>query len=175
MAARSRRFLPLLLALALAACEDESSVIRLIIGTDDEIDVPDDLDEVMLTLTASRTAEGNVCEPVTRVFAIDGAELIPLSIVVEQGDEYTAWFAFRVAARLEGVELARVEGSQEWAGPGTTEVAVELEGDCLEVACGEGETCDDGECEASPSGVFLDDPAFRDEGVSCDGGGGVMQ
>jgi hypothetical protein len=175
MAAWSRGVALMLAALALAACEDEPSVIRLVIGTDDEVDVSDDLDEIDLTLTASRTEEGNLCEPVTRAFPIDSADLVPLSVVVEQGDDYTAWFAFRVVARLEGVELARVEAKQEWAGPGPTQVAVELQGDCFGVACAEGEVCVDGDCEASPEGAFLDDPAFRDEGVSCNGGGGVMQ
>ena len=155
-------------AVSTPGCSEAPRSLRLVIDTD--LEVPEQIDQVRVTVTASRTDEGNVCEPVTRVFELVDPSELPLRVTFEAGTEYSAWVAFRVVGRLRlhGEEVFRREARLAWPSSGRREVALSIDSRCYRVHCPATEHCVNGVCVGVPHPGIFDDLQYRDRGVSCD-------
>jgi hypothetical protein len=157
----------LALMIGLVGCSEEGPrTLRLVIDSD--MFVPDQLDELRITVTASRTPEGNVCEPVTRQFRLGGQGDLPLRVSIEIGSEYSSWVAVRVVGRLATAEVFRRESRVPWPSSGTRDLPFSLDSNCYEPSCPEFEQCVDGACVGIPYPGIFDDLSYRDRGVPCD-------
>jgi len=158
-----------LVAIVVGGCGTEAPrTLRLIIDTD--LSVPTEIDELRVTVAASRTPEGRICEPVTRSFPLRQETDLPLPVSIEIGAEYSSWVIFRVGAFLDGAEIEKLrrETMLSWPTSGIRDVSVNLEAACLRRTCGANEQCVNATCAGIQFPGILDDPSRRDRGVSCD-------
>jgi hypothetical protein len=159
-----------LAALVFAGCSQEGPpTLRLLINA--ELSVPTDLDELWITIAASRTLEGNICEPVTRVFTLDRQTDLPLPVSIEMGEVYTEFAIYRIVGKVGGVEVFRRETWAMWPSSGTVDAEVLFDAACLDPErppCGEGLQCVDNQCVGIRDPGILEDLGRRDRGVSCD-------
>ncbi len=146
------------------ACGGSPPELGLVIETNYE--VPNQIDEIRVTATASSTPAGNVCEPVARSFPLDGAGNLPIRVTATMGSLYTSWAAFRIDARLGSIVVARREIRTPWPATGTREIRVLLDGSCP--TCSLGQECIGGSCADLSFSAAFDDPGLRDTGVWCD-------
>jgi hypothetical protein len=143
--------------------------LRLLI--DAELSVPTDLDELWVTIAASRTLEGNICEPVARVFTLERQTDLPLPLSIEMGEVYTEYVIFRVVGKLDRAEVFRRETRAVWPSSGTADAEVLFDAACLDPErepCGENLQCVDNHCVGIPDPGIFEDLGRRDRGVSCD-------
>ncbi len=154
----------------LLGCAAEApATLRLVIDSD--VRVPDDADEIRVTVTASRTHEGNVCEPVTRSFRLDRPGDLPLPIAIEVGSDYAEFAIYRVAVFADGAEVTRLrrEGMLAWGASGVRDVPIAIDAACLSVDClPDTEQCIAGSCGLVPYPGIFEDLSRRDRGVPCD-------
>jgi hypothetical protein len=142
-----------------------------LLSIDSDLEVPGELDAIALTLTASRTVEGALCEATERSFDLEEPEDVPLLIELTPGASYDSWVAFRAVGSAGGVELVRVENRVPWPVGGPASFTIELAAACLDlVPCGADEQCIEGRCAAIPSPGVFDGRFPVDEGVPCDAG-----
>jgi hypothetical protein len=161
-----RRLLPLLPLLAAGCAADPPRTLRFVITTDAEI--PAELDEIRISITASRSDSGNVCEPWTRVIDVDRPDALPAAVAVEIGADYTSWAAWRIVGLRGGAEVFHRESRAPWPAEGRRDVEVVVERACFDFSCPAGEQCLGARCVGVPSPRAFDDMTIRDRGVPCD-------
>ncbi|MBI5488580.1 MAG: hypothetical protein HY905_14700 [Deltaproteobacteria bacterium] len=165
-AVRAAGLVLLLLAAGVPACTEPPRTLRVVV--DSNMEVPGELDQIVVTATASRTAEGNICEPITRLFELPSAGSLPLRISIEIGSEYSQWGAVRVVGRSHGTDLFLRELRVPWPAEGIRDLEVRLDRDCYGRTCGTNEQCVEGSCASVPFAGLFDDASYRDVGISCD-------
>lgn len=147
----------------------EAPAIRLYVDVSSEIAIPDDIDEIQVSIAAN-SAGARVCTEETREFDLTSAQL-PLYIRVEQGREFNRSVAYWIAGLQEGEQtLEERVGWITWPNEGVRDVDVFLEAGCLtknlQSACSEEEHCIDERClELNMPTVFITSSALQD--VSC--------
>jgi len=166
------------LALLASGCGDEegSRRVRLVLVVGADVPDRDGIDEIEVTLTASRT-DGTealaLCEPATCRFPTAGG-LQPVVVDFHRGSTYTALALFRVSWLSAGTPRATREMAIPWPDSGTREVRLELRAACEDFGCGAGLQClldgDDAVCAAVPFPHAFDERTWVDEGVPCDRG-----
>ncbi|MFH2007555.1 MAG: hypothetical protein ABI333_13300 [bacterium] len=129
------------------------------------------LDEIEVTISASRTATGDqLCEPYTRRFNLDPTEpepiTLPLRIAVEPGDVYDKVLYVRVVGRFDGTIRLKAERMVSLAG-GDVTLQVLLTSDCIGVGTGAGQHCQAGLPLESPLSEIFDDRRFVEGGEQC--------
>jgi len=164
------RRLALLGAAAMAACAEPEPepMVRLIVGS--EAAVPAIVDEVLVEITASRTAAGATCIPSSRSFHLRGPDDLPLRVAYVPGRTYASWVAFRVTWMRAGATVAIRELLEPLGAPGVVELPVALESACLRAACGTDVQCARGVCTPFPTPDPFD-PRLIDSGVRCNSTG----
>ncbi|MBI5501220.1 MAG: SUMF1/EgtB/PvdO family nonheme iron enzyme [Deltaproteobacteria bacterium] len=167
-------FLAALVVLA-SGCGDDDGGRRVRLVLTIGADVPDreGIDEIEVTLTASRT-DGTealaLCEPTTCRFPTAGGRQ---AVVVDfhRGSTYTALALFRVAWLSAGTPRATREMAIPWPDSGTREVRLELRAACEDFGCGPGLQCllagGDAVCAAVPFPDAFDERTWVDDGVPC--------
>ncbi len=148
----------ILFCLVLSGCQEKNNegIVRLVI--DSETSVAGAFDEIVVTLTASRTGEGRFCEAVTKSFAVNGGVELPLVVDLIPGSIYTELVAFRVVWLGEGVPVHQRESLAPVPAEGIQEVRVTFEESCLQFSCSPQEQCIAGTCQ----GMLVPDP-FEDQ------------
>jgi hypothetical protein len=156
----------LVAAIALVACGgDEAGV--LFVSIDSELAIPDEMDRLEVTITASRDDSGRLCGQVTRSFELRSQEDLPLVIGVATGETYSSWVALRARGhRGDDVVVSR-ERVATLPDSGDWELSLVLEAACAHVQCLEDEHCREGLCEVVPMPGVFDDPTLLDPDVSC--------
>ena len=86
----------------------------------------------------------------------------------DKGQVYTSFIVVRFVGRKDGTDIISYETRSLWPKSGIKDVAIELDRDCLSVACDNNEQCIAGECGGLPSGDIFENEDIRDVGVSCD-------
>ncbi|MBI5500297.1 MAG: hypothetical protein HY907_08645 [Deltaproteobacteria bacterium] len=164
----------LALASAAAGCSEEVVGVRLIIRSD--LTVPDELDRVLVTVAAARPdgGEAPMCEPagVEPLVALPGApSFLPYEILVERGERYDFWVAFRVQGYFGGALLHERQQLVRWPEEGVTDVVVSVEKACRDRATrcrSDTEECLGGECVGLQSYELFTSPGFVEAGApSC--------
>ena len=154
---------------ACAGCNDAPPSIRLII--DQELEAEWQFDRIEFTATASRTAEGALCDPIRRTFGLDDLDDLPLIVALEAGEIYDEWVLFRLEAYRAGEESSEPFFTYQqrlvWPTEGFVDCRVTVADGCGESECPAGRQCVDGRCEDIPLPDALEDPAIRDDGISC--------
>jgi len=157
------------LALASACRDDDPPAVRLVVTSD--LVPPAELDAIAVTVVGSRSSERDLlCEPVEHLFPEPdaGTLQLPLQVLVERGDVYTAWIAFRIEGRRAGTTIVSREQVVEWPTAGVLEVEVPLERACLDVPCTPAiEQCIRGTCHGVQRRDIFTDPTLRDPGMPC--------
>lgn len=154
------------LALFNPSCTDETRELRLVIDTD--LEIPAELDEVFVEITASRTPEGQVCEPARRSFELGSSEELPLVLAIEPREEYTSWVAYKVTGHERGEFVMAIESRVSWPSEGAVELELILDRRCVEMGCGSDAQCVDGACVVVPTPEVFGDLEIRDVGIPCD-------
>ena len=150
-----------------SGCADElPGTLRVVIRT--ELSAPDQMDEIRITVTGSRTPEGNVCEPWTRRKELAGPADLPVTLSIEIGSEYREWVAYRIEGRLRAETVFLRESRVAFPSSGVLEVPVDLEASCYRPTCSGASQCVQGTCVGIPFPGIFDDLGFRDVGVPCD-------
>lgn len=145
------------------------NVARLIIETDMRSPLP--FDEIEVSITASRTPEGNLCEPAIEKFTIEDEGDLPLIVDYVFGSDYRSWAAFKVVCYSTGIVVLRKEVTSAFFSGERNEVTLLIEEACFDVTCGAGQQCLDGFCVDLPDPGPFSDPLLIDFGTSCNGGG----
>ncbi|MBI5489489.1 MAG: hypothetical protein HY905_19305 [Deltaproteobacteria bacterium] len=172
----------MLLLAALAAlasgCGDDDGTrrVRLVLAVGADVPDRDGIDEIEVTLTASRT-DGTealaLCEPTTCRFPTAGG-LQPVVVDFHRGSTYAALALFRVSWLSAGTPRASRELAIPWPDSGTREVRLELRAACEDLGCGPGLQCllvdDNAVCAAVPFPRAFDERTWVDDGVPCDRG-----
>jgi hypothetical protein len=155
------------LALCIAGCASEEPGILFIVDSD----LPEgEIDTVELSLTGSRSAEGDVCVPL--VWTIPPASL-PYDLAVVADGRYSHWVALRARGLSGGEERVRREVRLPGWPDERTEYPVSLDSVCLDTGCEAEEQCLHGSCVSVPVPGLFDDsdetgPSVDD--VPCGGG-----
>lgn len=147
--------------------------LHLAVTIDSELAIPDDLDSLEVTITASRDDSGRLCGRVTRAFELDGDDDLPLVIGVETGEIYASWIALRAVGRRDDDDVVTVERVATLPDEGRWQLSLELETACARVQCAVDEHCVDGLCDVVPMPGVFDDPSHLDSDVSCIEGDGL--
>jgi hypothetical protein len=154
-------------SLLVGGCADDGP--RLLLSIDSDLAIPEELDAIAVTVTASRTPEGALCEPVERQFEVASSGDLPLLIELTPGSSYDAWVAFRVVGSALGAEQVSEENRVPWPTDGPATFAVVLDAACVGVdSCSADEQCNEGDCSAIPSPGLFDGRFPIDEGIPCD-------
>ena len=156
-----------LLALVLAApgCGEEGgNTARLIVDTDMQPPYP--FDAIQVSVTASRTPEGNFCEPASQQFTVGEGD-IPLIVDYVFGPGYRAWVAFRVVWMMGGVAVGRRDVIASFFEGELNEVTVLYQSSCAALDCGESRQCVDGACADLPDPGPFTTPSLIDVGTTC--------
>jgi hypothetical protein len=130
-----------------------------------------ELDELRITLTASRTASGDeLCEPFTIRLPIGpddpNAITVPFRVAVHPG----ALFGKLLFVRLEGLFAQEVRWRDEQAtslAGGALTLEFRLAPDCLDVGTAPGEICHDGIVESSRYAAIFNDHQLVLDGERC--------
>jgi hypothetical protein len=165
------RFFWLLALLPLIGCSDGGggNVARLIIETDGQ--APLSFDEIEVSITASRTPEGNLCEPAIEKFTIEDEGDLPLIVDYVFGSEYRSWAAFKVVCYMAGSVVLRKEVTSAFFSGERNEITLVIEEACFNASCGAGQQCLDGFCVDLPDPGPFSDPLLIDFGTTCDSSG----
>lgn len=155
----------------LLGCGDDVAGV-LFVTIDSELAIPDELDSLEVTLTASRDASGRLCGQVARRFELENEVDLPLVIGVETGETFASWIALRVVGRRGVDDIVMVERVATLPDDGRWQISLLLKEVCAEVQCLVDEHCVDGLCEVVPMPGVFDDPVHLDPDVSCIGGEG---
>ncbi|MDI7267708.1 MAG: hypothetical protein QME96_06920 [Myxococcota bacterium] len=152
-----------------AGCAEEVVAVRLIVSTD--LGMPDELDEVVVTIVAAKP-DGTMCEPSTIPDPpmVGWPPTLPYEILVERGETYDFWVAFRVEGKLGGVTQHERQQLVRWPEEGVLDVPVKLQRLCRDrmAPCGPTEECIDGECPGlQSSAVIFTEPWPVDSGTPC--------
>lgn len=137
--------------------------------------VPDHLDEVEVTVTASRTSAVNICHPITRRLLPHETPDFPVYVSFDRGEIYNEWVAFQVVARLTRLDsdpanqvVFRQEHIRAWPSSTRETHTVTIDGRCYRQECGEEEYCYEGECvDSHEPGIFDPEDPRVDADVSC--------
>lgn len=154
------------LALFGSSCTEDLREVRLVIDSD--LLIPSELDEVFVEITASRTPEGQVCEPARRSFELESSDALPLILAIEPREEYTSWVAYKVTGHERGDVVIEIESRVSWPSEGAHELELTLDRRCLELRCGSETQCVDGDCAVVPTPEVFEDLDIRDVGIPCD-------
>jgi hypothetical protein len=160
------------LALGLgAACADDPPAVDLYV--DVAALVPGEVDELHVTLSAL-SPEGGVCVARTGLFNLPSADVLPIFVRIERGEEYTEGVMYRVSGwRDDQLALEPRVGWTTWPAEGQRELSLTLEAACLSAAlsapCAATEHCVGGACVALPDELpeELLDPDALDADSSC--------
>jgi len=169
----------LLLSLLVAhGCSDSSELDRPVIRLeiDAAVDVPEELDELLITLVASRSDDGgDFCETQGPfLIRLSSPEDLPTWIDSVQGDVYSRRLAYRVDGFVHeeeedgGDQVFRREGVERWPDAGQSFVRIEIEGGCYGELCRDDRQCVDEECARVPAPGVFDDPGMHDPGQPCE-------
>lgn len=170
-----RLYIPLLfMCLFASGCSEELPPGVLLIIESDRL-VPDHLDQVWVTVTASRTAAVNICQPIPRRVLPDETPHFPIYVSFDRGEVYDEWIAFQVEARLtrldsdpENQVVFRQEHMRAWPTSTREEHTVTIDGSCYQKVCEDDEYCYEGECVSSHEpGIFDGDDPRIDPETSC--------
>jgi len=155
--------------LAIACCgEQDAPALRVVVTSN--VTVPDAMDEVVITLTASRTPEGNFCVPSERNFSLRGPADLPIEVVVLAGEQYSEWVAIRAVGLSGGEEVMRRQSRQTWPVFGEREIEIVLDSSCLGLSCSEEEQCvPQGRCAGVPDVGIFEDAGRHDLDAPCSG------
>ena len=164
------------LLLSTGACEEETSspALRLIIDIEPDVEVPDVVDNVVVSITAARDEAGPTCQPLTRVFELSSGESLPLRVAYIVGSEYRRWIAFRVIWRSGTTELLQRTLLLPWSeAGGVREARTTLEVSCLTLPepCPAGQQCVAGVCDLVPGTRDPFDAALSTGEPSCEADG----
>ena len=156
------------------SCDDGESVprsVRLILNTD--VDIPDVLDRVEVTYTASKTYEGLTCVPVAQHWDLTSQDDLPIIIDFFPGEVYDVWLGIDVAWLRRGEVIIRRELMVAWPESPAIEELVDIELGCIERECEPWHDCVSGACIGNEPASQLPgpfNPSLRDSaGESCDG------
>jgi hypothetical protein len=155
---------PMLLCALLAGCASERT---LLVVLDSDLGVPAELDTVTVDVSASRTEEGDLCMPASRVFELENESELPLRIEIVIGQVFAEWVVVRAEGRLGAAPVVRIQRVNGVPESGVHELALTLERACAGRACALGEQCIEGSCVADPFAGILDDPARFAGEASC--------
>lgn len=136
-----------LIIVTMAGCQEGPPTVLLSIDDRDA-----DLDTIEVSITMTRTAYWQVCEPASSTFDLDVFDL-PLLVAVEQGPEYDVAMAYRVTGLRDDAEVWRCQDYATWPDEGVRMIEVGLD------AC---------EAHGIDDGVF-DDSGAWDAGTPCEG------
>ena len=143
----------------LAGCAEEPPTgVRLVVTTD--LAVPDELDELVVTIVASPSAAADgLCRPVTLNVSAAEASAFPFELLVDKGTLYAGWIAFRVDGRRGGTLVQRREMRVAWPVSDVVDVPADLFRSCVERVPLCPEECIEGLCVdwVAPEGIFDDD------------------
>jgi hypothetical protein len=155
--------------LAPCGCSEEEggNTARLIVGSETEPPYP--FDEIQIGVTASRTQEGNLCEPASRQFAVGEGDL-PLIVDYVFGPDYRAWAAFSVVWMMGGAPVGRRDVIAPFFEGERNEVTILFQAACAELSCGDSLQCVDGACTDLPDPGPFTTPDLVDNGTSCSAG-----
>lgn len=136
-----------LIAVSSSSCE-ETQAVRLQVDLSDEIAIPDDVDELRVTIKAEKGAF--VCRGETQSFDLTSVEL-PLYVLLTKGTEFDESVAYWISGYRDGEKSLRNRvGWSEWPDEGVRDIYLKLEAGCLmedtESDCGEEEHCIDVNC-----------------------------
>ncbi|MDI7269594.1 MAG: hypothetical protein QME96_16525, partial [Myxococcota bacterium] len=156
------------LAAAAFACGQGTAPRSVRVTLSSEATVPDDVDGVEMTITASRTVPGATCFPVTRTWDRLAPGDLPIVIDLMPGETYDSWVAVRVRWLKGSAEVAFREIKHSWPASGALEIEIRLERACLGVGCAPDQECLEGRCSDLPEpGPFRED-ILDTPPVSCD-------
>lgn len=160
--------LGLLAAAVLLGCSGGGggNVARLIIETDAAAPLP--FDEIEVSITASRTPEGNLCEPAIEKFTIEDEGDLPLIVDYVFGSEYRSWVAFKVVCYSLGIVVLRREATSAFFSGERNEVTLLIEDACFNRTCTPQEQCMNGTCVDLPDPGPFNEPLLIDFGTTCD-------
>jgi len=166
-----RRVLGLIALLLLLGCSGGGggNAARLIIETDTTSPLP--FDEIEVSITASRTPEGNLCEPAIEKFTIEGEGDLPLVVDYVFGSEYRSWVAFKVVCYSAGSVVLRKEVASAFFSGVRNEITLLIEDACFSMSCGLDQQCLDGICVDLPDPGPFNEPLLLDFGTTCDSSG----
>ena len=173
--------LALLFSLTMVGCVGEPPTGFLLVIDSEDLLVPDFFDEVEVTTTASKTAEGLLCEPIIRRLDVtDDCGGLPCYVGLEKGHEFDQWVALRVRAfltdaDLEMQEVYLYEQRLPWPVSGRRELRVSVDRECYyedeTESCtathGPEYHCVEGDCVPVPDFGLFEDESRRESGVSC--------
>lgn len=157
--------------LAVTGCwgDDGGDIARLIIDTD--MEAPFTFNEIQVTVTASRTLDGNLCEPASEKFTIEDKGDLPLVVDFYFGSEYRSWVAFRVACLSGGTPVYQKEVIRPFFDGERNEIEMWIESVCFGVSCESTQQCSDGVCVDLPYPGPFNTPTLIDSGTTCDSRG----
>lgn len=161
-----------LFAMLLAGCAD-SPVLVLVINSD--LQVPNELDEVRVTVTASRDFYWReVCEPSTYIYSQTDSSHFPIKVAIWQGEEFATAIAYRIEGLRDGVKVLNpFAGHEVWPAEGRRDVRSDLLSVCTvsdDFECTLGQHCVDGECVDDGIPQVLDNAAYHAGAPSCHSG-----
>lgn len=154
---------------ALAGCDDDGPGNAVTLSISPQMNEPYPFSHMEVSVTASRSEDAKLCEPVCHRFAIEGQENFPVVMDFVPGDIYRQWVAFRITCLQDGIEVFSreiIRGISDEGGG--RELDVVIESACINKECEEGYQCDGGVCSQLPDLRPFDDPGILDVGVSCD-------
>jgi hypothetical protein len=156
------RIASLLVALAATACA-ETPTLRLEITA--EADVPDELDQLQVSLAALDGDDTYCRSEGPFLFLLEQAADLPVRVDLEQGETYGRLLAYRVLGFLGGDEVLSREGNARWPDSGKRVVEVRFPSSCyhgrgVPPPCAAPRQCDaGGACEDVPIAGAFDDEA----------------
>lgn len=149
-----------------AGCEKDNDMkIRLVI--DCELQSPEEVDEVKISITASETENGKVCKPANKTFAMGSNYEFPLIVYYVVGSRYSEWFAARVIFFHDGTPLYTREVIRPVTEVKTQEIHVTFESSCIDKSCEPSQQCISGVCEDVRQPSPFDNPDIIDMDVTC--------
>lgn len=138
-----------------AGCAEPPPAVRVTVETD--LALPAEMDEIHVLVAASRDEAGQICTPTSRGFRLSAADALPLRLVIERGEVYTAWVWVRIEGFSEGRRILAREVVHAWPDEGVAEIAVRLERACLDRTCAATDQCIEGTCRPLQMPGLLDD------------------
>lgn len=148
------RALALLLILCMfgvCSCSDSAGPV-LWLRISAELEIPHEIEEIVVFVTASRSAQGDFCSPSQRTFPLRSSGDLPILIALEQGQQFQQWSSFLVLGRKQGDTVISAEGRAVWPSEGEANVDIVLSRSCFEeVVCDLPNQCLDGQCVSIPS------------------------
>lgn len=138
------------------------------------LDIAHELDQLEVTITASRTSAGDaLCEPFTLTYSLDTADTadatnitLPYRLEVQPGSVYDKLIYIRVVGKHYGTTRFKTERAASLSG-GDSVLNVNITADCLGVGTGHGQHCQGGVATASPYAAIFDEGQYVEADEAC--------